>query len=364
MSSVPQLPCTHCGTMNPIASSWCRQCGNKLVFDPEIVQLAVASAASNDTDGRWFAYGMSWLPLGVFVLVMGCIVRFSAPALPPAMPPAVPWGPLIPASVTVAVSSVPVANLAPAPSAVGSILDWRTGHGPQILGDLGLDLGVLETHAATVAAAQRSDGSWGSPAATAFATLALQSYPMLTTQIAAERGRAWMLSKRGDWRRWPSPARAMACTALAEADLLPADEVRVMDILLVDGQASPWQFLFLAHQPLGQIPTEWAGLDSDLPIHPLVARRHGRPDGGEAAADKILVLRLNQTLVGERMTAALAAWTSGDEPRALVNWLRDTARIPRSGSDVPAESWAPRAAAMLVGSVPARVPAGWFAGKR
>ncbi len=347
--------------MNPIASSWCRQCGTKLVFDPVAVQAAVASADRESGDRRWLLRGLAWLPLGMFVLIMGGILRLSAPALPPAEPPAVPWAPLLPAPVAGVVIAAP-ASTAAVPAVAGSVLDWRMAHGASILGDLGLDIGALDARAATVAAAQGRDGGWGSPGATALATLALQAHPVPEVQVAAARGRAWLLARAGEWARWPSPARAMACIALAESGLLPTEDVRRLDILLVDGRAGSWQPLLMAHLRAGDAPAEWAGLDATDPLLPLVARRHGRPRAGEAPRDRIVIQKLDlPTTTGGRVVAALAAWTSGDEPRVLAGWLRDASRLPAPTADLPAEPWAAAAGSLLIGSVPVRLPAGWSA---
>jgi hypothetical protein len=223
-----------------------------------------------------------------------------------------------------------------------------------------LDIGALDLRAATVAAAQGRDGGWGSPAATALATLALQAHPIPDVQVAAARGRAWLLARNGEWARWPSPARAMACLALAEAGLLPGSEVQRLNILLVDGRAGAWQPLLLAHLPPGQVPGEWAGLDAMDPLLPLVARRHGRAGAGEAPRDRIVVQQLDMpTTSGARLSAALAAWTSGDEPRILAGWLRDAARLPAPTADLPPEPWAAAAGSVLIGTAPIRLPAGW-----
>jgi hypothetical protein len=345
--------------MNPIASGWCRQCGVKLVFDPAAVQAAVAMADRAGGDRRWFQRGLEWLPLGVFVLVMGAIVRLSSPGLPPVEPPVVGWPPLLPTPVATTVQAAPVSTAA-APAAAGSVLDWRMAHGAAVLGDLGLDIGALDLRAATVAAAQGRDGGWGGPGPTALATLALQAHPIPTVQVAAARGRAWLLARQSEWPRWPSPVRAMTCLALAEAGLLPAADIRRLEILLVDGRAGSWQPLLLAHLAPGEAPLEWAGLDSGDILLPLVARRHGRSGAGEAPRDRIVVQALDApTTTGGRLATALAAWTSGDEPRSLAGWLRDAARLPAPTADLPPEPWAAAAGSVLIGTAPIRLPAGW-----
>ena len=77
------ISCDTCGSVNPLGTRWCHQCGNKLNIDAHKVQAAVAATDAAQADDRFVAMGRSTLNLGIFLLLVVIILRLAlVPNLP------------------------------------------------------------------------------------------------------------------------------------------------------------------------------------------------------------------------------------------------------------------------------------------
>lgn len=263
--------CKKCGYDNPMTTSFCRSCGERIEFDPNQLESAMVQNNAEKRDHDVMDWGRSALSLCGFAFAVALVVRFIAvPTPPPADLPALPDLALYdgtPEWASVESKGIKAGSLEDL-AAIGGRLSWRAQQGTQTLSSLSLDFGSLTAAQDALLAEQQADGSFKGPndiAATALGVLGLQAWPReVKHQQAAERGRTWLNTQ---WQRYSSTnptAKALMVAALMDAEDLDDKRRNNLGVLIVDGTSPSWQSLSLAGYVSSQRPSNLVALTNKL----------------------------------------------------------------------------------------------------
>jgi hypothetical protein len=97
------IPCDACGNQNPLNTRFCRQCGERLVINQDVVAQALQDDFAEGRSLRWMARGSSAVSVGGFLLVCALVLRLVVvPPLPLADVPPVDAGSVMPEVLPVA----------------------------------------------------------------------------------------------------------------------------------------------------------------------------------------------------------------------------------------------------------------------
>jgi hypothetical protein len=365
------IACPKCGHENSLTAVFCYGCGARVEVSYGQVMSSIAHTAGEQRDLAILGWGRSALSLTGFVLVCALILRYVAvPAAPVAGVPEAP------PTAILAVDPGWAATLAPPPAdaPVARVaveredrLAWRRRQGATLASAFSLDLAPLHAAQKALLALQKADRSFPGDepmCATALAVLGLQAWPRSTEMtLAAAKGRAWI---EGDWAsitRRPALARSLAVAALADAEVLSDERRAPFGLLLVDGSAPAWQAFLLPLLPADRRIADTVALRNKL-VGPVwdayLALGSGRPVTIEPAplfSEAAEAL----TTAEERLAWAQVAWLHPVAPDDFAKILRAWVSAPTAPTDAAtAKACGPVTApalALLIGTVPLRVPA-------
>ena len=362
------IPCPECGFENPMGTRWCRQCGTKLDLTAAQIETSILATKTAQEDERLLGMGRSILTMGAFALVAVIVLRVAlVPRLPLVEPPVQLPQQLIPV-VEHAVGSalgIPEGNT----PVTSQRLRWRATVCRTIAQQLGLDLAAMDAAAERVATGQKADGSWTAEdplAATGLATLTLQSWPTDTGLARAQRARRWLSTQLADPSRRSPVGRALAMTALDDAEELSATERTRLQAYLIDGKAARWQTWMLTGIPKADHPPELAlvrgALKSDLWTWQLQFAAGTRP---ELDAKHFFTEAAPRITAVDRLPWAFLAWHLVPAPDDLKPVLHGWSRSAPLEVDEELAKAGPHAADavwLLALSAPTRLPPLWSAG--
>lgn len=340
------ITCSTCGFANGLTSSYCRQCGAKLVMGAAQLQQAVATTDALQADDRALASGRSSIGMAAFLLVVAAVVRFAVvPAMPPADLPVPDLGPAIPA-VAASSAAQPAAAPTTAATPLGLRVTWRGEQGGHLLATLSLDRDLLGKRVDALVALQQPDGGFTGPdrvASTALHALGIAAFPhTAAARRALGRALAWLKTHDGE-----GLGRALRLIALIDSQAIAAAELNSQIIDLLDGAVPQMQALALALLPPADRPQRLAALRAKLtgPVwgdwFDLVG---GAPFAGEVGT--YVSERAARETGGECVAWATIAWKRGLQPDELVAVLRNWSGVASLPPE-PALADIPDAAAIL-----------------
>ena len=361
------ISCDTCGSVNPLGTRWCRQCGNKLNIDAHKVEAAVAATDAANADDRFVAMGRSALNLGIFLLIVVIILRL---ALVPNLP-----APDVPLQISSEVvpglerAGTPViAQLGNTPIA-SPRLRWRATVCRTIANGLGLDSAAMDKVVSKITAAQKPDGTWagGDPlAATALAALALQAWPTDLGLTHAAKARAWLKTQIAEATKRSPVGRTLAIAALEDAnDLTNSERARLMAYVM-DGRVAKWQAWSMASVPPADRPTELGLIRDGLKDTDDLWSWELQLAGGilpDIDAKRFFSETMGVIPAEERLPWALLAWHLVPAPADLASTLQGWSRAePPAANEALITACGPLtndALWLMTLSVPMRLPALW-----
>lgn len=365
------IVCKKCGYDNPMTTTFCRGCGERLEFTMGQVAQAVSQGNAEKRDVDILGWGRSALSLCGFALIAVIIVRtLVIPAPPPADLPRVSDLQLFESEPDWAKGAVAGPTSASLDDLVAASdrLTWRLQTSTPTLSAFSLDLGPLTAAQDRLIALQKQDGSFPGPrdlSATALATLGLQAMPRSDAHLeAAAKGRAWL---DRNWDRLTgaeNETRAMALAAFFDAEAIDDRRRRSLGATLVDGSAPLWQTICILGLPGAQRPQETVALARKLEaphfaaLFDLLAGRNG---------DHPMKLWFSEygTSLGsteQRLTWAALAWHEPRAPDELAGALRawcaaTDIRVDARTLELCGDQVAQPALRLLLAGVPLRLPA-------
>jgi len=365
------ISCQKCLHDNPLGTTFCHQCGTRLVVNLAVIERSVMGSRKEQFDDRVLQAGLSAISLSFFALIAALILRFSlVPTMPPLELPSPVLGSVFPEAPPAWTSRALTTAEAPAAAALPKSprLAWRQLHAGSVLLALGIGPPGIVAWQSALLAAQQADGSVAAAdplAATALTAAALQAAPLSPAGISgAARARAWLIAHSDRLTQLPSLTRTLVALALMDADELSEVQLGALSIYLVDGAAPLWQAYLLTLYPNAQRPTSHPSLNTAWTTGvatDFFALMAGTPQVKDRAAYRLAALPATGE---ERLLWAVTGWNNPAMPLDLRAALHacSIGDPPPVSSDLThaCGTTAPIAVAILTVCAPLHVPPLWL----